>query len=70
MESFPQTKPREVVGPATVWYWCYGCERKAYIHKDQIGVALHLDRLAAREKILVPVGKKHYDGTWDMCDVR
>jgi hypothetical protein len=72
LESFKQIEPRTIEcvrGHAYVMYWCHGCERKAYIHKERGRTTVHLDMLQAGESIVVPVGKTHYDGSVDVCDV-
>jgi hypothetical protein len=70
MESFPQNRERTITAEhrCCVFHWCYGCKRKASVHEKH-ATALHMDLLDPGESVTVAVGKTHYDGHVDTCDV-
>jgi hypothetical protein len=70
MESFLQDQPRTITAEyrCLVFHWCYGCKRKANVH-DKAPISLHMELLNAGDSVTVSVGKKHYDGHVDTCDV-
>lgn len=75
MNTIPQDEERlvNVNLESWVWHWCAGCERKRLcrMEKGKVvpGVRLHLDLLKPGDWLLIPKGRKHYDGSWDTCEI-